>query len=251
MKFDQIHSLVKGIPFINPKQAKILYEFILDKKPSECLELGFAHGTSSCYVAAALDEIGEGHLTCVDLIPAMGWQKPSIEELLSKTGLQKYVTVEREMTSYTWFLKKKIESNSDSGICKAIYDFCFIDGAKNWTIDSCAFFLVDKLLKDDGWILFDDLKWTYSSKLSRGKTHSDGISLREMGEDELNTPHLELIFNLLVMQHQDYSEFNIIDDWWGFAHKKIAASKKTLFIEESYNFQAYIKNILRQLLPKK
>jgi predicted O-methyltransferase YrrM len=250
MKFEEISAQLEGIPFISTSQGRSLYNFILEKQPLECLELGFAHGTSSCYIAAALDEIGKGHLTSVDLIPAMQWQKPSIEELLSKTQLQKYVTVEREITSYTWFLKKKIEEMSSANTCQPIYDFCFLDGAKNWTIDSCAFFLVDKLLKQNGWILFDDLKWTYSTKYSQGKTHSDGISIREMGEDELYTPHLELIFRLLVMQHPDYSEFKIQDDWWGWAHK-VSGSKKTLVLEESYKMKSLIKKIFRNLLHRK
>ena len=108
MKFSEIRSHLEGIPFIDPQRAEVLYNFIVENKLSECLELGFAYGTSSCYIAAALDEIGEGHLTSVDLLDAAEWQKPCIEELLTKTGLGKYVTIAREKTSYNWFLKKKI-----------------------------------------------------------------------------------------------------------------------------------------------
>jgi predicted O-methyltransferase YrrM len=86
MKFETICSYLEGIgsgAAIPASRAKGLYEFILAKKPSECLELGFAQGVSSCYTAAALDEFGTGHLTSVDLVPAMKWQKPAIEELLA------------------------------------------------------------------------------------------------------------------------------------------------------------------------
>ena len=232
MKFDTICSYLEGIgsaSAISPKRGKVLYDFILAKKPSECLELGFGHGVSSLYTAAAMDEIGSGHLTSVDLVSAMKWQKPSIEELLSLTKLSNYVSVVREKTGYTWFLKKIIEENSSSDQCKPIYDFCFIDGCKNWTVDGFAFFLVDKLLKHDGWILFDDLKWTYAhKKYKQGETQSGGISLLEMGEDEINTPHVDLIFRLLVMKHPDYSEFRIEDDWWAWAHKKPGAKKKLI-----------------------
>ena len=114
MKFETICSFLETLNLetaTSPDYGKRLYDFILAKKPSECLELGFAHSASSCYTAAALDEIGKGHLTSVDIVPAMEWQKPAIEELLSKTKLEKYVTVMRENTSYNWFLKKKIEEN--------------------------------------------------------------------------------------------------------------------------------------------
>jgi len=229
MKFEEIQKQIAGIPYIMSEMAKDLYHFITENRPTHCLELGFAHGASSCYIAAALDEIGGGKLTSVDLISGMSWQKPSIEELLEKTGLTEWVTIHREHTGYNWFLKKKIMENSEDKICSPIYDLCFIDGPKNWTIDSAAFFLVDKLLKPGGWIVFDDLQWTYKKKIERGKKKSDGISLLELGPDEITQPHVELIFQLLVMQHPQYSNFLVKDNWWAWAQKVPDGNKEVRF----------------------
>ncbi len=228
MDFATVRRHVDGVPYILPEMARDVYEFILRETPQNCLELGFAHGASSCYMAAALEEAGGGRLTCVDLLPAREWQQPAIEELLARTGLGHLVQVEREATSYTWFLKKQIEAQTKDLRCEPLYDFCFIDGAKNWTIDSSAFFLVDKLLKPGGWIVFDDLQWNYASKLAKGKRKSDGIYLLDMGEDELNQPHIELIFQLLVMQHPDYSHFLVKDNWWAWA-RKVPGDKHVVF----------------------
>ncbi len=228
MDFATIQRHVEGVPYILPEMARDIYEFVLREEPQNCLELGFAHGASSCYIAAALAEAGGGRLTCVDLLPAREWQQPSIEELLARTGLGHLVQVEREATSYTWFLKKQIEAQTRDFACEPLYDFCFIDGAKNWTIDGLTFFLVDKLLKPGGWIVFDDLQWTYASKLAKGKKKSDGIFLLEMGEDELNQPHIELIFQLLVMQHPGYSQFRVKDNWWAWA-RKIPGDRHVVF----------------------
>lgn len=216
MKFDKIHGYLEGIPFMEPDRARTLYQFIIDNRISNVLELGFAHGVSSCYIAAALDELGTGRLTSVDIMAAKEWQQPSIEDLLARTGLEKYVSVVREQTSYTWFLKKEIEKQSLNGSCRPLYDFCFIDGPKNWTIDGLSFFAADKLLKKGGWILFDDFGWKYS-EFQRDVL--DGISLRAMGKDELETPQIELVFRLLVMQHPNYSHFKIEDNWWAWAQK--------------------------------
>lgn len=225
MKFEEIRKIVKGVPYVMKDMAYDLYHHVLENKPEHCLELGFAHGASSCYIAAALDELGEGHLTSVDLLGAKEWQDPTIEQLLEQTGLKDRVTVARESTGYNWFLKKMIAAQSESGKCFPLYDFCFIDGAKNWTIDGAAFFLADKLLKEDGWIVFDDLQWTYESKLKEGKTKTDGVSMLEMGDDELVQPHIELIFQLLVMQHPGYSNFLVKDNWWGWAQKSSSGKK--------------------------
>jgi len=236
MKFATIKRHIEGVPYILPEMAKDLYNFVQEKKPRNSLELGFAHGASSCYIAAALDERGAGHLTSVDLIKAQEWQDPTIEDLLEQTQLQDYVTVKRENTGYTWFLKKEIERQTSNNICTPCYDFCFLDGAKNWTIDSTTFFLVDKLLKPGGWIVFDDLQWTYESKLKEGKTKTDGVSMLEMGHDELNQPHIELIFQLLVMQHPDYSNFLVKDNWWAWAQK--AEGTKDVAFEYSDHYLA-------------
>jgi hypothetical protein len=162
----------------------------------------------------------------VDLLAGLEWQHPSIEELLAQAGLARYVTVLREHNSYTWFLKKAIEANSEGVNCRPVWDFCFIDGPKNWTIDGCAFFLVDKLLREDGWLLFDDLTWRYAEVTDRPVL--DGITIRELGEDERDTAQVELVFRLLVMQHPAYGNFRIQDNWWGWAQKQRGAEKQLL-----------------------
>lgn len=226
MKYKEIREMVQGVPYVMEDMAYDLYHFVLENQPAECLELGFGHGASSCYIAAALDEIGAGRLTSVDLQGAQEWQNPAIEDLMTQTGLGKWVTVEREKTGYNWFLKKKISERTVENRCNPLYDFCFLDGAKNWTIDGTAFFLADKLLKQNGWFVFDDLQWTYESKLKEGKKKTDGVYMLDMGEDELIQPHVELIFQLLVMQHPEYSNFLVKDNWWGWAQKDPNGSKE-------------------------
>lgn len=246
MRFDEIRSHLQGIPFISPERARVLYNFVLERQPHNCLELGTAHGASSCYVAAALDELGRGHLTTVDRISARKWQRPSVDDLLLRTGLRSYVTVAREQTSYNWFLKKMLETNTIGMQCTPIYDFCYIDGAKNWTIDGFAFFLVDKLLCNDGWILFDDYDWTYAAT---GRTVTDGVNHEELGDDELKTPHIELVVRLLMGQHPDYSEIKIQDGCWAWGHKT-HESRKVLVFEETYRFKALLLRILRGTVRK-
>jgi len=206
MKFEEAHKVLEGIPFISDANARELYDFIIEHKLTNCLELGFAHGVASCYIAAAIDELGGGKLVSVDLI-GQDWQKPSIEELLGKLGLQKYVEIHREVTGYNWYLHNEIAKNTEANsICTPVYDFCIIDGPKNWTIDSSAFFLADKLLKQNGWVIFDDYEWTYGEADTRREA-TDGITHRKLSEAERITPQVKEIFNLLVMQHPSYRPF--------------------------------------------
>jgi predicted O-methyltransferase YrrM len=213
MDFATVQALLAGVPYIQPGPAERLYEFIRRTGPAECLELGFAHGASSCYIAAALAARGQGHLTTVDLEQS-GGREPRIETLLARTGLASYVTVRREPHSYAWFLKKEIVRRSAGGSCQPAYDFCFFDGAKNWTVDGFAFFLVDKLLRPGGWLLFDDYRWSYARREAvTGRSETDGIVHRAMSADQREEPNVELIFRYLVMQHPGYADFRVEGDW--------------------------------------
>jgi len=253
MKFEDAREAVAGVPYIDAEHAKILYDFVLKNRPENCLELGFAHGASACYIAAALDELGKGHLVAVDLESGRDWQKPSIDDLLKKTALSDRVTVIRENLSYTWFLKKKIEEFSNvGGHCAPFFDFCYIDGPKNWTVDGLAFFLVDKLLREGGTILFDDLNWTYdrASQWSIEKLEECGINVGEMAMDEKSVPHVDAIFRLLVMQHANYSEFEIQGSDWAWA-KKIRSDQRQLKLTETASLPVRIERRLRNLLRRR
>ncbi len=244
MHFNKIAKLVEGIPYIQKQRGKQLYDHVLKTKPESCLELGFAHGASSCYIAAALDEIGSGKLTCVDLDSSKN-REPNLELLLKKTNLQQFVNIHREQNSYTWFLKNEIEKNTNGYNCKQIYDLCFIDGPKNWTIDGLAFFLVDKLLKQNGVIIFDDYQWVYKDY---SKSVLDGIAIRDMSQDQINTANIKLVFQLLVMQHPNYSNF-IVDEDWAWA-QKTHSENKTVKIIASQSMKYRILKKLRQLKTK-
>jgi predicted O-methyltransferase YrrM len=227
VKFEAAREIVGATPYLAPDEGRVLYDHILKTAPRDCLELGHAHGVSTIYMAAALHELGRGRIDTVDLETAVE-REPNLETLLKGSELAPLVRIYREKNSYNWFLKTRIERHSENGHCVPCYDFCFFDGAKNWTIDGLAFFLVDKLLRPDGWLLFDDLKWFYGKV--RGREASDGVTLRSLSEAEINEPHVEAIFRTLVMQHPDYGNFEIQDDWWAWAQK--SGADKALKITE-------------------
>lgn len=224
MKFDAVRAVLQDTPYMGVDEGWELYNFVLRERPARCLELGHAHGASSLYIAAALDELGRGHLDSVDLHTSAE-RVPNIESLFAHAGLAHYLSIHREKNSYTWFLKSRIERQSVAGVCRPCYDFCFIDGCKNWTIDGLAFFLAEKLLEQGAWILFDDYSWTHARH--QHKTQNDGITVRSLGAEEIAQPHVEKIFQLLVMQHERFSNFVLQDRAWAWA-QKTPDGRKTL-----------------------
>jgi predicted O-methyltransferase YrrM len=249
MRFEEIRKVVGDIPFMTPERGRIMYDHVRHTKPAHALELGIGHGVSSCYIAAALHENGGGHLTCVDLCDASF--KPSAEELVTHTKLNDFISIQREKSSYTWFLKKLIEQHTTpGGTCEPIFDLCYIDGPKNWTIDGAAFFMVDKLLKEDGWLIFDDYDWTYDTNVEKyADAQADGVSIRSLADDERTQPHVEAIFRLLVAQHPNYGDLKVDGNAWAWAHK-VRSDDHTIRLTYTPDLRYAISTRLRTLYRK-
>lgn len=211
MEFEAVRGIVDGVPNMTPEQGRILYDLIRRTDAKWGMELGFAHGTGSCYMGAALEENG-GKLVCIDNQTARQ-REPNITEQLKKTKLTEVVRPVFAARSYTWELMKLIEEHTEDGVCKPFVDICYIDGAHQWEPDGMAFFLVDKLLKTGGWLLFDDIYWKYAESTVR-----DEDWVRAMPEEERETAQVEQVFRLLVEQHPNYANCRVVD-WWGWAQK--------------------------------
>lgn len=230
MKLEEIKTKVEGIPHMTVQQAHAITDVIMENKFQNILELGFRHGVSTCYMAGALDTLGGGNIVTIDLQYTREL-KPNIESLLGDLGLSKYVTVCYEQTSYIWKLMKLIEENDSPR-----FDFCYLDGAHDWYTDGFAFFLVDRLLKPGGLIIFDDLDWTYDTSPAL----KDTPKVLKMPEDEKSTPQIRKVYELLVKQHPSYNKFSE-KEGWAFAYKSnepaIATSnevKKEIIYQNQY-----------------
>jgi predicted O-methyltransferase YrrM len=208
MDLDEIRRKIEGIPHMELAQARTITAFIHKNRIKNILELGFSQGVSTCFMAGALDKLGRGSITTIDLEYTRN-VTPNIEELLRSLGLLKYVIVYYEQTSYIWRLMKLIEEDSAPR-----FDFCYIDGAHSWFVDGFAFFLVDRLLIPGGWIIFDDLEWTYASS----PTLKDTEKVRTMPRDERETPQIRKVYELLVKPHSSYGDF-MTKDGWAYARK--------------------------------
>ena len=247
MQFDKIHEMVGHVPFITKKNAQFLYNHIIEHRLTNILELGIAHGTATCIMAAALEELGGGMITCVDLIdtPEPFNVPPTAEHQLRQAGLSKFAKIERMKTGYTWFLHDEIVRNTENDRCAEIYDLCVIDGPKNWTIDGAAFFFADKLIKQEGWVIFDDYNWTYELAGLRREV-TDGITHRELSNDELTTPQIREVFDLLVKQHPDYGNFRVdVEGDWAIAQKITGAKKDYEIVYRTTTKDIFARNVQR------
>jgi predicted O-methyltransferase YrrM len=220
--FEVVAEAVGDTPFMSREQGRIVYDHVRETKPSWVLELGTAHGVGAAYMAAALEP--GGRLITVDFQGADFIPAPA--DVLARAEVSDRVEIVHQFSSYNWWLKEEIERGEPR------FDFVYLDGAKNWTIDGLAVFLIEKVLRPGGWLLMDDLNWSYSAKDTEV---TDGVVIRELSESERAEPHLSAVFELLVKQHPSFVEMRILDDWWGWARKRTDADvgPKTLEIQTS------------------
>ena len=118
------------------------------------------------------------------------------------SGAQENGGHQRGGGDYNWDLIKLVEQQNIK------YDYVYLDGAHELTIDGLAFFLVDKLLKINGYIEFDDYGWTMgiSGTCSPYPPVNNTTYAEKFTEEQINTPHIKLIVDNLVKTDNRYKE---------------------------------------------
>jgi predicted O-methyltransferase YrrM len=211
LKFELVDAAVAGTQFMTSRQGRAVYDLIVQQKLGRVLELGFAHGKSTCYLAAAADELGgDAHVVTIDRAGVLK-REPNIHELLDRCGLRARVTPVVADTSYTWELMTLLDRDP-----RPRFDFAYIDAGHTWDVTGFGFFLVDLLLAPGGWMIFDDLDWTYASSPSM----RDRPDVRRLPEDQRTTPQVRKVFELLVRDHPGYVEA-YEKAGWGWARKAL------------------------------
>lgn len=209
MSIRSVAKVVGDIPYMSPEQAKRMTDLIKSHRLQRVLELGFAHGVSTCYLADAVRKMPEGSVTAIDLTASRKMEPPA-EELLDRCGLSEKVELIREPRSFTWRLMLWLDEGHSE-----CFDLVYLDGGHSWDVTGFAFFLVDRLLAPGGWLVFDDIDWTFAGSPHYEKTGE----AKKMPEDFRTTPQVRKVFELLVEPHENYVN-TTIEDGWGFAQKR-------------------------------
>lgn len=223
MDFHRVADAIEGVPFIDRWHGRALYDHVRESGARDVLELGTAHGASVSYMAAAVAANGGGTVTTVD---RYHFQSPTPEETVARAGLEGAVTFVRvDHSSYTWWLKEQVQARSDAaGNCEPAYDFVMLDGSHDWHIDGLAVLLAERLMRPGAWMALDDLDWSYERS---GVERPPNLSA-----DEIVTPHVREIFDVLLRPHPAFGEFRIENETWGWA-RKVPGAARTLTLERT------------------
>jgi predicted O-methyltransferase YrrM len=232
MNVEDVKKVVGDAPYMTVEQAKRMTSFIKEHGLKDVLELGFYQGVSSCYIAGAVKEMG-GRLSTIDR-PNARDRSPNITELLDACGLTDTVDVFFEPQGFNWRLMKMLDDGKGPR-----FDLVYLDGGHTWDATGFAFFLVDKLLRTGGWLIFDDIDWSYATS---EKFKDDPKVARKLPEDYLATPQVRKVFELLVQQHPEYGDFRI-EKQWAYAHKV------SPWVRRAQDARTATRDLIRRILP--
>lgn len=197
MKSPEVIEVVGNTPHTTHAQGQAIYNFIVDKRLHRCLELGFAHGVGTVWIAGAIQEIGGGKVISVDNQTAHA-RKPSAQEIVAKAGLEEFVELHFDETGYNWHLHNHWDEYLNDK-----FDFIFLDGAHSWDVDALAFLLASRMLKVGGWFLFDDIYWSYD----RSPSLRDTPRVRAMSPLMRETQQVRSVWEKLVLPDPRFANF--------------------------------------------
>jgi hypothetical protein len=191
-----------------------------------------AVGTASCIVERS------SSAWAPDLGYTKAMELPAVIEAVAGVP-EPHISADQGSVLYTWFLEEQLEEHADDeGVCTPAYDFAFLDGSKNWTIDGLAVLLLERLLTSGGWLLLDDLDWSYAARKSTKDTHYF-VSLGHLTQAELDEPHIRAVFDLIVRPHPSFTDLVIQDGSWAWA-RKAPGEPRRLRIETTKTPAAYV-----------
>jgi predicted O-methyltransferase YrrM len=214
MKFEVILEKIGHLPATENANGKLIFDFIIEKKIENILEIGFFHGKSTNFMAAALDELGRGKVVTIDLTSAKQYN-PNIDQLSTSTGLAGYIQPIYSPMGSQWEMRGMVKAASADGRCEPQFDLCFIDAFHSWERAGMDFFLAEKLLKPGAWVVLDDLTWSFGAS----PTWRNLPETLNMPLDYRSAHQVGDVFELLVKQHPSFENFSIVNNW-GFAQKK-------------------------------
>jgi predicted O-methyltransferase YrrM len=195
-RISEVKQIVKDLPFMTQSQAKWISDLVQKERLVSVLEIGFFHGVSTCYLAAAVVPFG-GHVTSID-IPFSGKLIPTAEQLVIACGLSESVTLVREPGGAAWHLMKLVAARHR-------FDLCYIDDVHHWSVTGFHFFLGEKLLRPGGYLLFDDLNWTVV------RSRSGNVTGQDLTDEQRQTPQVRRVWELLVKDHPNLTNFQEIN----------------------------------------
>jgi len=198
-----IHTLDSNI---SEDHARALYELVLREKPTVVLEIGMAHGISTLAILSALQRIGNGKLISIDPNQSTRWKKIGLQLVQECQFENRHNVVEQpDYLALPLLLQENV-----------VVDLAYIDGWHTFDYTLLDFFYIDRMLKSNGIVGFNDCGYPAVKRvLSFVKSHRKysgvdvGLNRHYSGRNQLAV----MVKALLQMPSAEDQYFRKLEAW--------------------------------------
>lgn len=160
-------------------------------------EIGVYKGDTALRIADHLG--GRGHLHLFDYDDRLRGARRRLRRA-GHANFTLHPNSRRLLDSYNWSLMRLLAEHEEP-----VFDYVFIDGAHTWALDALAFCLVDRLVREGGYVDFDDYWWTL-----RGSPSMNPDAFPEVEQlytdEQIDRAQVALVVDLLVRRNPGYTE---------------------------------------------
>ena len=132
---------------ITYEKGEAIYKLIRENGLNNTIEIGMAYGLSTLFFCQAHSDNGSGHHVAIDPFEDELWESVGLLNV-RRAGLEKFLEF---YDSPSHEILPRFVAD------KKFVDFIFIDGSHLFDYVLLDFFYADKLLRNGGYIMFDDL----------------------------------------------------------------------------------------------
>lgn len=96
--------------------------------------------------------------------------------------------------SFCWNLGKQVIDLKND---ERLFDLVYLDGAHSFLFSGLACALLKKLVRDDGYLIFDDLNWSYGRSPDRNPMVYPEI-LEQYTQEQINTFQIQMVVDAFM-----------------------------------------------------
>ncbi len=141
---------------------------------------------------------------------------------------------EKLYDSYSWNLATMLLNRRNAKKSIPLFDLVYLDGAHAFLHDSTACCVLKDLTKNGGYLVFDDMHWSYANSPTQNPKANPKTNMK-FTEDQINTAQISMVVDLFMRHDKDWVQIylnNNLDPDRAVFKKKNGQGDETL---TSYN----------------
>lgn len=186
-----IFKELKSIKYMSEQVAKLFQDIIDSNKVTNCLEVGTYKGAGTCYMAHFVSKYN-GKVTTIDINDST-----EAKENAKRLNLNNIEFISSSNGS-AWELDKLLQQNKKYGLI-------YIDGSHEFNEVLNDFYLSDKLIEDNGTIVFDDYLYSWKEILEQDIPKKDYHWIvshcEEIGKEKAESRQIMRVVQLVSKYH--------------------------------------------------